>query len=152
VLAVRDNVVCVGKEVASEDSEPVLTDPVAHPRHQVKIGVKHASHQISVAGKDKDEVFVLRHVDELHKHLNDFGSIISRVLLVETIGLVNEEDASERSRDHLSGLGSGVPDVLAYEIRTGGLDSVASVDEAHFLVELSHLHCHSGLACGIRVR
>ena len=72
-----------------------LTDPVAHARHKVKICVEHAIHEVSVAGKDKDEVFVLSHVNELDKHLYDLRSVISRIFLVQAISLVDEEDASE---------------------------------------------------------
>ena len=71
------------------------TDPVAHARHKVKVCVKHASHKVSVASKDKDEVFVLSHVNELDKHLNDLRSVISRIFLVKAISLIDKEDASE---------------------------------------------------------
>ena len=127
-------------------SEVVLTDPVAHSGHEVKIGVKHAGHEVSVTGKHEHEVFVLGHVDELDKHLNNLGAVISGVLLVEAIGLIDEEDSSERAGDHLSRLGSSVSDVLTDKIGSSGLHGVSGVNEPHFLVQLAHLHRDSGLA------
>ena len=120
-------------------------DPVAHSGHEVEVSVKHLSHEVTVSCEAHNEILVLGGVDELDEHLNHLGSVITGVLFIETVGLVDEEDATERAGDHLLGLGAGVADVLTHKIGTGGLNGVTRVDEAHLSVELAHLHGYGGL-------
>mmetsp|Transcript_3532 Transcript_3532/g.8857 ORF Transcript_3532/g.8857 Transcript_3532/m.8857 type:complete len:438 (-) Transcript_3532:45-1358(-) len=114
-------------------------------RHAGDVG-EELVHPVLVAGERDDEVvaLVLHHVEQDLDRLLSVVLVVGRV--VQVVGLVDEEDATEGLLDHLLGLGRSVPNVLPDQVIASGDNHTTVAAVAHALQDGAHLHRNGRLA------
>src|SRR4051794_31923137 len=115
-------------------------------RAQARIRLEEAVHQSWVAGDDDDEP-VAEVLHPLEQRLDRLRPEVEAAAdRRERIGLVDEEDAVQRTADSAIGLDRGLTHVLADEPGTIDLDEMPALEETERAVHLREQACNCGLA------
>ena len=109
-------------------------DVVGEPAAQTGVRVDERAHLVRVAGDDDRQVVAVV-LHQLDQHRDRLGAELAGPFLGERVGLVDEQDATDRPVDDGLHLERGLADVAGHEIGPRDLDEVAAADQADAAVQ-----------------
>ena len=120
-------------------------------RSQSGVGIKEILHIFRISGEDNDETSLIVE-NELHESIYRFMSEAVTVSLIQGVGFVYKEYATESTSHHFLNLWCGLSDIRSDEILTCHLDKPVCGQQSERHEDVCHDTSHGGLSCpGIAV-